>query len=188
MPTCTFCHGEIGHIRNPLDHLKVCPAVDANRRGDEFAAPSVEAAKPVDNGMANSQGNFTFGYIMGGLYAAAAVGSLVYGMQIGSVERPNIVIALWVFLVAHITATVTLARTKAAVGWNWLMTSLFALGFLAHGIDLIQIGIVSLMTIHSYWLQKHPHLLTRTSLKGFVGVEKQHNLHDVSTEADDDFA
>jgi hypothetical protein len=48
------------------------------------------------------------------------------------------------------------------------MTSLFALGFLAHGIDLIQIGIVSLMTVHSYWLQIHPHLLTRASLKDLL--------------------
>jgi hypothetical protein len=45
---------------------------------------------------------------------------------------------------------------------------LFALGFLAHGIDLIQIGIVSLMTVHSYWLQIHPDLLTRASLKDLL--------------------
>jgi len=165
MPTCPFCQGEIGHLSNPLDHLKVCPAVDANRHGDKSATPFLEATNPAENGMANSQGDFTFGYIMGGVYALGAVWSLVYGMRVGSDAHQDVIIALLVFLVAHITASVTLARAKAAVGWNWLMTSLFALGFLAHGIDLIQIGLVSLMTVHSYWLQIHPHLLTRTSLK-----------------------
>ena len=168
MPTCPFCQEEIGHISNPLDHLKVCPAVDANRHGDKSAAPFVEAKNPAENGMTNSQGDFTFGYIMGGVYALGAVWSLVYGMRVGSDAHSDVIIALLVFLVAHITASVTLARAKAAVGWNWLMTSLFALGFLAHGIDLIQIGIVSLMTVHSYWLQIHPHLLTRASLKDLL--------------------
>jgi hypothetical protein len=158
MPTCPLCRGEVGHLNNPLDHLKVCPAVDAARHGDKSAAPA-------ENGMANSQGDFTFGYIMGGVYALGAVWSLVYGMRVGSDAHQDVIIALLVFLVAHITASVTLARAKTAVGWNWLMTSLFALGFLAHGIDLIQIGIVSLMTVHSYWLQIHPLLLTRASLK-----------------------
>ena len=167
MPTCPFCHEEIGHISNPLDHLKVCPAVDANRPDDKSAAPFLEA-DPAENGMANCQGDFTFGYIMGGVYALGAVWSLVYAMQVGSGAHRDVIIALWVFLVAHITASVTLARAKVAVGWNWLMTSLFALGFLAHGIDLIQIGIVSLMTVHSYWLQIHPHLLTRASLKDLL--------------------
>jgi hypothetical protein len=165
MPTCPFCQEEIGHISNPLDHLKVCPAVDANRHGDKSSAPFGEATNPAENGMANSQGDFTFGYIMGGVYALGAVWSLVYGMRVGSDAHQDVIIALLVFLVAHITASVTLARAKTAVGWNWLMTSLFALGFLAHGIDLIQIGIVSLMTVHSYWLQIHPLLLTRASLK-----------------------
>jgi hypothetical protein len=165
MPTCPFCHGEVGHLNNPLDHLKVCPAVEANRHGDKSAAPFVEATNPAEDGMTNSQGDFTFGYIMGGVYALGAVWSLVYGMRVGSDAHSDVIIALLVFLVAHITASVTLARAKAAVGWNWLMTSLFALGFLAHGIDLIQIGIVSLMTVHSYWLQIHPLLLTRASLK-----------------------
>jgi hypothetical protein len=165
MPTCPFCQEEVGHISNPLDHLKVCPAVDANRHSDKSAAPFVEATNPAENGIANSQGDFTFGYIMGGVYALGAVWSLVYGMRVGSDAHSDVIIALLVFLVAHITASVTLARAKAAVGWNWLMTSLFALGFLAHGIDLIQIGIVSLMTVHSYWLQIHPLLLTRASLK-----------------------
>ena len=168
MPTCPFCHEEVGQISNPLDHLKVCPAVDANRHGDKSAAPFVEATNPAENGMTNSQGDFTFGYIMGGVYALGAVWSLVYGMRVGSDAHSDVIIALLVFLVAHITASVTLARAKAAVGWNWLMTSLFALGFLAHGIDLIQIGIVSLMTVHSYWLQIHPHLLTRASLKDLL--------------------
>jgi len=122
---------------------------------------------------------------MGGVYAVGAVGSLVYGMRVGSFERTDLIIALWVFLVAHITASVTLARTKAAVGWNWLMTSLFALGFLAHGIDLIQIGIVSLMTIHSYWLQAHPHLLVRRSLKDLVRHDEGYNVRGVAEEADD---
>jgi hypothetical protein len=165
MPTCPLCHGEIGHISNPLDHLKVCPAVDANRHNDKSAAPFLEATNPAENGMANSQGDFTFGYIMGGVYALGAVWSLVYGMHVGSEAPKDVMIALLVFLVAHITASVTLARAEVAVGWNWLMTSLFALGFLAHGIDLIQIGLVSLMTVHSYWLQRSPHLLTRASLK-----------------------
>src|SRR5246127_2541758 len=168
MSTCSLCHGEIGHISNPLDHLKICPAVDANRHGDKSAAPFVEATNPAENGMTNSQGDFTFGYIMGGVYALGAVWSLVYGMRVSSDAHSDVIIALLVFLVAHITASVTLARAKAAVGWNWLMTSLFALGFLAHGIDLIQIGIVSLMTVHSYWLQIHPHLLTRASLKDLL--------------------
>ena len=165
MPTCPLRHGEVGHLSNPLDHLKVCPEVDANRHGDESSAPFGEATNPAENGMTNSQGDFTFGYIMGGVYALGAVWSLVYGMRVGSDAYSDVIIALLVFLVAHITASVTLARAKAAVGWNWLMTSLFALGFLAHGIDLIQIGIVSLMTVHSYWLQIHPLLLTRASLK-----------------------
>jgi len=168
MSTCPFCHGEIGHIGNPLDHLKICPAVDANRHADKSAAPFVEATNPAENGMTNSQGDFTFGYIMGGVYALTAAVSLVYAMQVGSDANQAVIIALWVFIVAHITASVTLTRAKAAVGWNWLMTSLFALGFVAHGFDLIQIGIVSLMTIHSYWLQRHSHLLTRTSLKDLV--------------------
>jgi hypothetical protein len=104
MPTCPLCHGEVGHLSNPLDHLKACPAVDANRHRDESATPFLEATNPAESGIANSQGDFTFGYIMGGVYALGAVWSLVYGMRVGSDAHRDVMIALLVFLVAHITA------------------------------------------------------------------------------------
>jgi len=42
--------------------------------------------------MTNSQRDFTFGYIMGGVYALGAAVSLVYGMRVGSDVHRDVII------------------------------------------------------------------------------------------------
>lgn len=156
MGECPFCCGII-HEANPRDHLKRCPAIAANSGSAESSPSSPATLGPADKGTGSPQGDFTFGYIMGAVYALGALVAL--GQVFQAATTGNGVGALVAFLLLFGAGTCNLFRSTQAVPWSWVLTGVFALAVLANGLVPLQIGVVALMAIHSYWLQKNARLL-----------------------------